>query len=153
MDDARQSDLEAHGSLILTRLIVFSVPVFLILIISILSVLNLVKILSYNKSDGVIAHVTTSSTQGKTPATFYDYAASFETAEKHKIYANVGKTVFIEAYAKGDAVTVYYDPVNPFVAFVNHPATMWFAPIFLAAVTVIWLIAGVIWIRRGRRRR
>lgn len=139
--------------MILRRAAVFSVPLFLLLIVSILSALNLAKIMTYSKSVGVIANITISTTQAKIPATFYDYAVSFETAAKQKIYTNVGKTVFIEPYAKGDAVTVYYSPDDPFVALVNNAGTIWFVPIFLTSAAVIWLVIGVILIRPSRQRR
>lgn len=153
MDESQLLVEDGQGSLILKRLAVFLVPLFLLLTVSILSALNVVKIMSYSKSVGVIANVTISSTQGKLSGTFYDYSASFETSEKHAIYANVGKTVFVQAYAKGDSVTVYYDKNNPFVALVNHPFTIWFVPILLTSVALIWLILSVILIRTGRARR
>ena len=150
MDDPPQSGHEGHGSLILAHLAVLLLPLCLVLAASILSAVNLAKILSYNQSAGVIANVTISTTQGKTGATFYDYAVSFETAEKQKIYTNVGKTVFFEAYVKGEAVTVYHDPANPFAAFVNHVAIMWFVPVFLVIVAFVWFSVGLLLIRRGR---
>ncbi len=153
MDEPIQSEFDGHGSLLLARAAVFSVPLFLLLIVSILSALNLVKIMTYSKSVGVIANITILTTQGKVPATFYDYAVSFETAAKQKIYTNVGKTVFIDAYAKGDPVTVFYTPDDPFVAFVNHAATIWFVPICLTSATMIWLVIGVLLIRPSRQKR
>lgn len=144
MDELRQSEFNGHGSLLLRRAAVFSVPLFLLFIVSILSAVNLVKIMTYSKSVGVIANITVSTTQGKLSTTFYDHAVSFETAAKHNIYANVGKTVFIEPYTKGELVTVYYSPEDPFIAFTNHPATIWFVPISVASVAVIWLIIGVV---------
>lgn len=149
MDDLQQVE-NGHGSFILLRFAVFSVPLVLMVAVSILSALNVVKITSFPKSIGIIADVTVSSTTGKMPSTFYDYAASFETKEKQKIYTNVGKTIFYQAYVKGDAVTVYHDPGNPFVAFVNHAATIWFFPILLTAVGFAWLILGAFLIRTGR---
>lgn len=109
------------------------------LFVFILAVWNFYQLAVFDKAAGIVASVSNTNTAGKTPATFYEYHVSFQTP-KNTIYTSVGKTVFFQTFSKGDSVMVYYNPQNPFEAFVNSFGTIWFIPMVLFLPGVFMLI-------------
>jgi hypothetical protein len=111
----------------------------LFLFVFILAVWNFYQLAVFDKTTAVIASINTTQTTGKTAATFFEYSVSFQTP-KNTIYTNAGKTVFYQAFSKGERVTVYYDPQNPFTAFINSFSTIWFMPMVLFLLGAFMLI-------------
>lgn len=109
------------------------------LLVFILSVWNLYQLAVFDKTTAVVASISTTQTTGKTSATFFEYSVSFQTP-KNTIYTNAGKAVFYQAFSKGESVTVYYDPQNPFTAFINSLSTIWFIPAVLCLPGIFMLV-------------
>ena len=99
----------------------------------IFAIWNFYLLLTFAKTEGVIASIGVRQTSGKTPATFYDLWVGFQ-ASKYQIYTRAGTSVFYTPYNKGDKAMIYYDPQNPNDAFVNTFGTIWFVP------TIIFLL-------------
>ncbi len=130
-----------------TKLFMFAIAAGFFLFAAVFVFWNVYQLLTFTKTEGVVASVKVSQTSGKTPATFYELWVGFRDS-KYQIYTHAGTSVFYSPYKKGDKVAIYYNSRHPNEAFVNTFGTIWLVPTILFLIGLLPLIISASEIKR-----